>query len=253
MATDGGRRLLVKAIEDAYAMESHLIQVLQDHAKDAQNEPMIRQKIEQHLRETELHRDRMEQRLSALGASKPAAKSSLSSMLGQVIGGMAGARTASLAKNARDDYASEHLEIASYLELITTAQAVGDLDTVRAAQLNLRDEIAMQQWLAQHLPEATLKGLEQEGVRVPGNALVNVQNIFADLGVGTFGGQQPGMGQQQPGIGQQPGVGQQGYTAGQQGYGTGQQGYTGGQQGYGTGRQPPAETFPSDQPPVVNP
>jgi ferritin-like metal-binding protein YciE len=240
MATDDGRKLLVKAIEDAYAMESHLVQVLQDHAKDAQNEPMMRQKIEQHLRETELHRDRMEQRLSALGVGRPAAKSSLSSMLGQMIGSVAGSRTASVAKNARDDYASEHLEIASYLELITLAQAVGDQDTVRAAQLNLRDEISMQQWLAQHLPEATIRGLEQEGVQVSPNALVGAQNIFTDLGVGTTGGQP------QPGMGQQPGIGQQGYTAGQPGY-------TSGQQGYGTGRQPPAETFPTDQPPVVNP
>ncbi len=197
-AGDAGRKQLVKFIEDAYSMESHLVQVLSEHAKDAQHEPMIRQKIEQHLRETEMHRDRMEQRLNALGASKPGMKAAITSMMGQLLGSLAGVRSNALARNARDEYVSEHLEIASYLELITLAQALGDLDTVRAAQLNLRDEIAMQQWLVQHLPEVTLKSLQQEGVQLPAGAMQNAQNIFADLGLGIFGAQQPTYGTQPP-------------------------------------------------------
>ncbi len=198
MANDDSRRLLVKCLEDVYALEAHLVQVLSDHAKDAQDEPQIRQKIEQHLRETELHRDRIEQRLNALGGSKPGFKAAVSNIMGQVIGGVSGARANVLAKNARDEYASEHMEIASYVELITLAQAVGDQDTVRTAQLNLRDEVAMQQWLIQQLPETTLKGLQREGVQVPANALPAAQNLFADLGLGTFGGQQPPYGAPQP-------------------------------------------------------
>jgi len=258
MAIDHGRRVLIKALEDAYIMEAHLVQVLGEHAKDAEHDPLLRQKIEQHLRETEMHRDRLEQRLTALGAGKPAVKASVSSMIGQVLGGLAGARQTSLAKNVRDDYASEHLEIATYLELITLAQAVGDQDTVRAAQLNLRDELAMEQWLTQQLPEATLKSLEQEGVQVPGNALVNAQHILADAGMGAAGGQpgygvgqQPMTGQQTPGVGRQPMTGQQ--AGGQPGYTSGQQGYASGQQSHGPGTQPPPEVFPPDQPPVVNP
>lgn len=271
MATDEGRKQLVRYIEDTYALESHLVQVLSDHAKDAQDEPMIRQKIEQHLRETELHRDRMEQRLNALGESKPGVKTSISNILGQMIGGMSGARGTALARNARDEYVSEHLEIAQYLQLITVAQAMGDLDTVRAAQLNLRDEVAMQQWLMQHMPEATLKSLAKEGVQLPAGAMQGAQNIFSDLGLGTFGGQPQtvGMGQQGYDVGQPSGLGtgQPGYGAGtgQQGYGTGQPGMGTGQPGYGTGqpgarqqpnygdRQGPVTRDTPDQPPPVIP
>src|SRR5579871_6244919 len=161
------RKMLVKGLEDVYALESHLVQVLNDHAKDAQDEPVIRQKIEQHLRETELHRDRIEQRLNALGAGKPGFKTTVSNVMGQVLGGTGGSRTNPLAKNARDEYASEQLEIASYVELITLAQSLGDVETVRTAQLNLRDEMAMQQWLIEHMPEVTLRGLQREAFRCP--------------------------------------------------------------------------------------
>jgi ferritin-like metal-binding protein YciE len=188
--TEDTRKKLIGYVEDIYALESHLVQVLQDHLKDAQNVPMFQQKIEQHLRETELHRDRMEQRLNALGGSKPGLKTTMTNILGQMLGGLAGTRADTLVKNARDDYASEHLEIASYVELITLAQSVGDVDTVRAAQLNLRDEVAFQQWLIQHLPEAMVQSLQRDGIQVPASAVQNVQNIFADAGIGTFGAQQ---------------------------------------------------------------
>jgi ferritin-like metal-binding protein YciE len=207
MPTDTtGRKQLIDCIEDVYALESHLVEVLEDHAKDAQNVPQVRQKIEQHLRETELHRDRMEQRLNALGGSKPGMKGGVSGIMGQLLGAISGARTHELAKNACDDYASEHLEIASYNKLITIAQSVGDQETVRAAELNLRDEVNMQQWLIQHIPEVTLMELQRDGVQVNQNVLPVVQNTFANLGIGTSGAQQqPQYGAQQPfATGQQP-------------------------------------------------
>lgn len=55
--------------------------------------------------------------------------------------------------------------------LIATARAFGDDDTVRAAELNLRDEQEMQRWLAQHLGEAALLSLQQDGITVPAAAL----------------------------------------------------------------------------------
>src|SRR5579859_2497223 len=237
MANMGTRDLLVKQLEDVYALESHLVKVLSGHVKDAQGEPMIQQKIQQHLQETELHLDRIEQRLNALGTATPGLKTTISNIMGQLLGGMSGARTNVLGQNARDEYVSEHLEIISYIDLITLAQVEGDLDTVRTAQLNLRDEIAMQQWLIQHAPEATLKGLQKEGVQIPANALQSTQALFADIGVGTFGVQQPGYGmtpQPEYGMPQQPGFGTP-------------------QPGFGMPQQPPAQTITPETPPPIIP
>ncbi|HEY7125011.1 MAG TPA: DUF892 family protein [Ktedonobacterales bacterium] len=211
MPTDNtGRKQLIDCLEDTYALESHLVQVLNDHAKDAQDVPQMRQKIEQHLRETEMHRDRIEQRLNALGTGKPAMKGGMSGLMGQLMGAISGGRTHELTKNVCDEYASEQLEIATYSKLITIAHAVGDQETVRAAELNLRDEVNMEQWLIQHIPEATLIELQRDGVQVNQGVLPGVQNTFANLGIGTAGTQQ----QPQFGTGQPP------YTTGQPPYQT---------------------------------
>lgn len=237
-AADEGRRQLIKYIEDAHALESHLIQTLGDHVKDAQDEPMMRQKIEQHLRETEVHRERLEQRLNALGVGKPGMKTSISGLFGQVMGSIAGSRGTGLAKDVRDEYVSECMEVAQYLQLITVAQAVGDMDTVRVAQANLRDEIAMQQWLIEHVPEATLRSLAQEGVQLPAGAMQNAQNVVSAAGLGAVAQTQT-MGAGQPGYGAGT---QQGYDMGTQrgadvgqpsGIGTGQPGVRAGQPGTG--------------------
>ncbi len=204
MASNDGRRRLIKCLEDVYALEAHLVQALDNHAKDAQDIPEVRQKIEQHLRETELHRDRIEQRLNALGGSKPGFKVAVANVVGQALTSVTGTHSNPLVKNACDACASEEMEIASYVELITIAQCLGDQETVRTAQLNLRDEVAMQQWLVQHLPEVTITGLQRDGVPIPSNAQIAAQNVLADVGLGGFGGQPPFGQPPQPSIQQGP-------------------------------------------------
>ncbi|GAC1454865.1 MAG: hypothetical protein PVSMB4_15430 [Ktedonobacterales bacterium] len=158
---------LVKYIEDAYALETQIVETLQKHVEQAQDFPNVQAKIRQHLAETEQHRQRMADRLAAYNKKPSAIKGALSSVMGNTVGVVSGTRTDVLAMNARDEYVTEHLEIASYTLLITTARAFGDEQTVRACELNLRDEIAMQQWLAQHLPEAALLSLQQDGITIP--------------------------------------------------------------------------------------
>jgi ferritin-like metal-binding protein YciE len=158
---------LVKYIEDAYALENQLVETLQKHVEQAQDYPNVQAKIRQHLAETEQHRQRMADRLAAYNKKPSAIKGALSSMMGNTVGVVSGSRPDVLAMNARDEYVSEHLEIASYTLLITTARAFGDEQTVEACELNLRDEIAMQQWLAQHLPEAALLSLQKDGITIP--------------------------------------------------------------------------------------
>jgi ferritin-like metal-binding protein YciE len=164
------RDKLVKYIEDAYAMENQIIQTLQRHVDQAKDVPTVQSHIREHLAATEQHKQRMEARLKAYGKSPSGMKEALSSFMGNTAGAMSGARSDTLAMNARDEYVTEHLEIAAYTLLITTARALGDEDTVRACELNLRDEIEMQSWLAQHLPEAALLTLQQDGITIPQQA-----------------------------------------------------------------------------------
>jgi ferritin-like metal-binding protein YciE len=161
---------LVKYIEDAYTMENQIVQTLQRHVDQAKDFPNVQAHIREHLAATEQHRQRMEQCLKSHGKSPSGIKEALSSFMGSTTGAVSGARTDTLAMNVRDDYVTEHLEIATYTLLITMARAYGDEETVRACELNLRDEIEMQSWLAQYLPEAALLTLQQDGITIPQQA-----------------------------------------------------------------------------------
>lgn len=161
---------LVGYIHDAYAMENQIIEVLQKQVDRAKEVPQIQAKIQQHLDQTRQHRARMEQCLQTYGEQPSTMKGAMTSLMGNMAGMMGGARGDTLAKDARDDYVTEHLEIVAYTMLMTTANAYGDQQTMQAAAANLRDEVEMQRWLAQHAPEATLLSLQQGGINVPDSA-----------------------------------------------------------------------------------
>jgi ferritin-like metal-binding protein YciE len=163
-------RKLVPFIQDAYALEHQIVSTLEAHAEEARDFPAVQAKILEHLEQTKQHRDRMAARLDAYGQRPSAVKDALSGVLGNMLGAVSAMRPDPLARNARDEYVTEHLDIAGYTLLITTARALGDAATVEAAELNLRDEIAMQAWLLQHLPEVCIEALQEEGVNLPPGA-----------------------------------------------------------------------------------
>jgi ferritin-like metal-binding protein YciE len=125
----------------------------------------VQQKIQRHLDETKQHRQRMEQCLNAYGKKPSAIKGAGTSVLGGLMGAMSGGRTDTLAKNARDEYVTEHMEIAAYEMLITTATAAGDQQTVQACEANLRDEIRMAKLLEQHMPRVVLLDYQDDGIQ----------------------------------------------------------------------------------------
>jgi ferritin-like metal-binding protein YciE len=167
---DGDKQLrdkLTTYIQDAYAMENQIVETLEKHAGQAKDFPDIQARIRQHLDATKEHRARMEDRLRAHGQSPSKVKGALTGLMGNMAGIASGVQADRLAMDARDEYVIEHLEIASYALLIATARACGDEDTVRAAEANLRDEVAMQRWLLEHLPQTALLSLRQDGVTIP--------------------------------------------------------------------------------------
>jgi ferritin-like metal-binding protein YciE len=173
---------LVPFIQDAYALENQIVSTLEAHAEEARSFPAVQAKILEHLEQTKQHRERMAGRLDAHGQHPSAVKDALSGVLGNMLGAVSALRPDTLARNARDEYVTEHLEIAAYTLLITIARALGDAATVQAAELNLRDEIAMQAWLLQHLPEACIEALQEEGVNLPPGAWQATESPPVDPG-----------------------------------------------------------------------
>lgn len=158
---------LITYLQDAAAMEHQIADTLKQQVSDTKQWPEIQQRIQQHLDATNIHHQRMVDRLKAYSESPSNVKSALAAMMGNLVGATAGARSDALAKEARDDYTIEHMEIAAYELLITTAAAYGDTATVHACELNLRDEVDMARWLERNLPRTALLSFAQDGIQIP--------------------------------------------------------------------------------------
>ena len=169
------RDKLISYLQDVYALEDHLVEILGQHAADAEGVPLVHQKIQQHIEETKQHRERIKTCLAAYEKSPNGMKSALSGLMGKLQGAFAGARHDVLAMNSRDEYVAENFEIASYGMLIATAQAFGDTTTVQACQLNLADEVTMAKWLEGHTAEAALVSLQMDGIAIPQATIQQIQ------------------------------------------------------------------------------
>jgi ferritin-like metal-binding protein YciE len=167
MATDERellRKKLVTYLQDAYAMENHLVDVLEKQVDETADVPTFQMRISRHLEETKEHRNRIESCLQRYNEKPSGIKSALTNMSGSLQGLMSGKRPDALAMSSRDSYVAENFEIASYGLLIATAQSFGDQETVQACQANLRDEVMMAKWLEYHTAQAALLSLEKDGI-----------------------------------------------------------------------------------------
>jgi ferritin-like metal-binding protein YciE len=148
----GKRDTLIAWLNDAHAMETQLIPVLRNHAKDARDNPPIQQRIEQHISETEQHAQRVRQAVERLGTSPSNVKSTLATLMGTVQSVSTGIFSDELVKNALADYASEQFEVASYKALIAGAEELGEAEVARLCRENLREDEDMARFFDQQLP-----------------------------------------------------------------------------------------------------
>src|SRR3954465_15503871 len=162
MANRDPRETLIGWLNDAYAMEKGLVQVLENHADDGKDRPEMYRKIAQHLEQTKMHADRVRECVERLGGSTSTVKTAMGAVSGFFQGRSTGASPDELVKNALSDYAAEHFEIASYTALIVAARALGETEVARICEDILRDEEDMARWLENQLPTVVQEYLGQE-------------------------------------------------------------------------------------------
>ena len=142
MASQQLKDQLVKHIDEALAMEQNVLRMLDGMIETTEDEE-IKNELRQHKLETEQHAERLEKRLAAHDASPSTAREAAGIMGALMKGIVDMARQEKAGRNARDGYATEHLEIASYQLLERVAQAAGDEETAEVARRNRKDEEAM--------------------------------------------------------------------------------------------------------------
>lgn len=146
---------LIEWLRDAHAMEAQAETMLNKQASRIENYPDLKARIEQHIVETQNQAKLIEGCLRRYDKSYSGFKDMGGKMMamGQALGGMM--VSDEIVKGAQMGYVFENLEIASYTILIAAAQAVGDTETQQVCEGILEEEVAMAEWLRQHLPQLT--------------------------------------------------------------------------------------------------
>jgi ferritin-like metal-binding protein YciE len=159
------RAQLIKHIDEGIAMEQNVLRML-DGMIQTTDDQEIKEQLRQHKLETERHADRLRDRLSAHGATPSMIKEA-----GGVLGALMKipldmVRPEKAGRNARDAYATEHMEIASYELLERIATRAGDEQTAEVARQNRGDEEQMAQRIAENWDRFAELSLREQGVTV---------------------------------------------------------------------------------------
>jgi ferritin-like metal-binding protein YciE len=153
-------------VEDAHAMESNVLQMLDSMISTTDDKQILRQ-LEQHRKQTERHQQRLRERLEDLGRATSIRKES-QTLAGALLKGVTDrVRGDKPGKNARDGFITEHMEIAAYELLERLAERAGDNKTAQVARQNRRDEESMAKKIAGNWDKFLDLTLEEEGIEAP--------------------------------------------------------------------------------------
>lgn len=146
---------LLDWLKDAHAMEHQAESMLRAQAQRLENYPDLKQRIEQHIKETKWQQTEVEAAIKRLGGSPSTVKDMAGKLMafGQAVAGSA--MSDEVIKGSMSGYVFENLEIATYTVIITAARAVGETETVAACEQILKQEEEMAQWILEHLAPTT--------------------------------------------------------------------------------------------------
>ncbi|MBA1298450.1 ferritin-like domain-containing protein [Pseudomonas carnis] len=152
---------LLDWLRDAHAMEQQAEKMLKAQSERLENYPQLKARIDEHIEETLGQQQLIDECLTRLGGRASTLKDVGGKLMafGQAVGGSL--MSDEVIKGAMAGYVFENMEVASYTVLIAAAKAAGDAETQAACEKILPQEVAMAQWLLEHLPELTQAFLQR--------------------------------------------------------------------------------------------
>ena len=156
--------LLISHLTDAVAMEENVEQMLDGMIRTTEDE-RIRARLERHRDETRNQAERLRGCLEAHGESSSGLKETVAKAGAAMKGMMDMARGEKAGRNARDAYATEHMEIAAYQLLERVARHAGDERSAEVARRNRAEEEEMARFLDGCWDAAAERSLAEAGAR----------------------------------------------------------------------------------------
>ncbi len=158
------QELLVKQLDEAYAMEQTVLKMLDGMIRTT-SDPAVVADLETHREETETHAERLKRCLEPYGKSPSTTKEVLGGLTALLKAPMDMLRGEQDMRNARDGFATEHLEIATYRLLEHLAKAASDEQVVEVARSNAADEERMAARIQRNWERVIARSLEEEGIQ----------------------------------------------------------------------------------------
>lgn len=162
MATTA-QELLVKQLDQAHAMEQAVSHMLDGMIRTT-SDPSVKADLETHKQETEQHAEKLARCLERYDESPSKVKEALGTLTALLKAPADLVRGEQEMRNARDGYATEHFEIATYRVLESLAKAAEDKQAVQVARENTADEERMAARIQRNWDRVVAASLEDEGV-----------------------------------------------------------------------------------------
>ncbi len=144
--------LMVPWLNAAHAMEKAQLPILEAHARQAQDHPLIAARLEEHLEQTRNHVLAMEGCVGRLAHPTSTVKAHIGTLLGTLQVMSSGVLGDAVVRNFLAGYAAEKYEIGVYRALIALASEMGDAETAEVCQRILREEEDMARWIEEQIP-----------------------------------------------------------------------------------------------------
>lgn len=160
-AQDQGMKLLLTGLQNQHAVENQAISLLSRQVERLENYPEMAARMRQHIDESKMQAQRLEELLTAFGSGHSVLKDAGLSLSGNMAALMHTVAPDEVIKNSFANYAFEHFEIAAYKSLLTLSDATGQTSGKTALEQSLSEEVAMAEWLDQHLADTTLRYLQR--------------------------------------------------------------------------------------------
>ncbi|NEX47911.1 ferritin-like domain-containing protein [Pseudotabrizicola algicola] len=141
--TTSAQDLFIVGLRNAHAMEKQALSIIQPQLNRLEHYPQVAELLERHLHETEGQIVRLDEVMQSLDATSSGLKDASLSIAGSMAALSHTIADDEILKNSFANFAFEHYEIASYMSLISMAEASGATSAISLLENSLDEERRM--------------------------------------------------------------------------------------------------------------
>ncbi|MCW2926274.1 MAG: hypothetical protein JWM86_242 [Thermoleophilia bacterium] len=160
--TRAAREMLIDHLRDVHALERNAVIMLSTVLATVEDE-LATERVTDHRDATERHAEAISERLGELGSGPSMRKQAQGYAFAAVKGPVNLVRAERAAKDLRDMYVVEHMELVAYRQLEVLADRAGDERTASIALAHMDEEAAMALWLERETARFLLETMAKQG------------------------------------------------------------------------------------------